>query len=213
MVGRGRGRFEGRATAVGACLVVIAFGLSGCTPDEEPTPSETTTSVTEEPSTETASPTPTPTPTEAPPLTPEEVNVEAAKQTVITYTAAVDAVGTASFADWQVQLSAFWGTPEVWEPNIENFSNAAAAGLYSEGLTKVSSFDVREYTPDPSQSGHERVILEYCVDNSGVTVFQADGTPLARTLPPRYVYSSTLARQDSGLWTFASLESFSDRTC
>lgn len=206
MVGRGRGRFGGRATAVGAaCLVVIAFGLSGCTPHEEPTPSDTTTSVTEEPSTETVSPTPTPTPTETPTLTPEEMNVEAAKQTVIEYYALVNEVSADGMTTWREKLDRFWGTPELKERRGATYQRAVDSGQTVQGTVAVELFDVIEYVPDPTNSQHEQVRLTYCADTSAAKTFDGAGVEVPRSAPGRYLWSALMQRQSEDVWTFTEM--------
>ena len=214
MAGRVRGRFGGRATAVGAaCLGVVAFGLSGCTPEEEPTPSETASSVTEEPSTETASPSPTPTPTEAPTLTPEEVNVEAAKQTVIEYYAKVDEVAQEGYGTWTEKLLSYWGSPSVSDVNSAIYQAAADEGRTSQGDSVVASIEALAYTPDPTNSNHEQLSVEYCTDYSAIEIRDSQGAVIERTTPTRFTWSAQLQRQTDGRWTFAELQPQIDRTC
>lgn len=211
MVGRVRGF---RATAAGAaCLVVIAFGLSGCTPEEEPTPSETTTGVTEEPSTETASPTPTPTPTETPTLTPEEVNVEAAKQTVIEYHRLVDEVASEGYSTWTDKLIGYWGAPAVSNLYSVSFQASADQGRRGEGSTEISSIVVLEYLGSGTADSLDRIKVEYCADYASTATYDNAGNQLAPSGLNSFVWGATLQKQVDGRWSYVELTPYNDRPC
>lgn len=211
MVGRERGRWTTAGAA--ACAVVVGFGLGACTPDEEPTPTETPFSVTEEPSTETVSPTPTPTPTETPTLTPEEANIEAAKQTVIEYHRLVDEVASEGYGTWTDKLIGYWGAPAVSNLYSVSFQASADQGRRGEGSTAISSIAVLEYLGSGAADSLDRIKLEYCADYANTTTYDNAGNQLAPSGLNRFVWGATLQKQVGGRWSYVELTSYNDRSC
>lgn len=200
-----------RARFVPVLAVACGLLVASCSPSEVPTPTPTAVETTASPTpTETPTPTPTLTPT---PVDPQTVNIAAAKQTVLDYTAAINSVYANGYATWSTTLPVFWGTPEVTDLGSAYFQQAADDGRRSEGELGADSLTVLLYVEDPTGGGHEQVRLEYCSDNSGVQTFSADGAVMPKGTPPRHIFEVLLQRQSDGRWTINEDIAHSDRIC
>lgn len=191
-----------------ATLVVLL--AAGCTPSEDettPTPSTVTSTTTPPP------PPPSTTPAPSPTLSEEQVNTEAAKQTILDYTAALNEVGAEGFTTWPEKLSMYWGHPDVANPAGASLQASADAGQRTEGAVVVTTITVTEYVPDPTGDGHEQVRLEYCSDVSAVTTYSADGTVDQRESEPRFLTEVFMQHQSDGRWTINERNAQPDRTC
>lgn len=195
-----------------AVAITLGLLLTACTPSDDPTPTSTSTS-------ESPTPNPTETSTSEEPTTepsaedPQAVNIEAARQSLLDYIAAVNEVGTEGYTTWQEKLVMYWGTPEIANSLGAYYQTSADAGERSEGDAVVVSLEATEYIEDPSGAGKEQVRLEYCADNSAVTTYDAAGNPIAKTAPPRFTWSVLMQRQDVGPWTINERTPFVERIC
>lgn len=202
-----------RARFVPVLAVACGLLVASCSPSEEPTPMPTAVETTASPTpTETPTPTATPTPTPTP-IDPQTVNIEAAKQTVLDYTADFNEVSAAGYGDWQSRLSKYWGNAELMGLYGDLYQSALDEGRRSEGAVIVVSISSLEYVADPTGSGYEQVRLEYCEDNSARTNFNADGTVRPKNAPPRFVFEALMQHQADGRWTFNELTAHTDRLC
>jgi hypothetical protein len=163
-------------TALGvAAALAVTLTACGTTPD--PAASTPAASVT-------TTPAPSPTPT---PLTPEqqaaalrEANIEAAKARLREYYAVAGEVAQSGHQDWQARLSPYWATPEVAQALGDATQIEASAGLSFAGDPTVSSMTVTGYTEDPSGYSNERVSIDACMDYSGISITNSDGTAFQR---------------------------------
>ncbi|GMA33203.1 hypothetical protein [Litorihabitans aurantiacus] len=202
-----RGGRYARVAAGFAAFGIVVGGVTACSPDEEPEPTESSTSA--EP-TETATETPSPTAseTETPTLTPEEQNIEAAKLTVVEYYAALGRVGAASYATWQEELAHFWG-PDLQAPLTSYYEQMAATGERTEGDVALSSFQV---TLPANPEDFPMADAVVCVDSSAVTSFEANGEQSERP-STRFPTQVRLQKQSDVFWTIEEIEPQPDQTC
>ena len=190
---------------VPALALTTGLALAACAPSEEPTPTVAETTASPTPS-ETPSPTPTP-------VDPQTEKVRGASQTVLDFRASVNALAERSYEGWELEMTKYWGTPELMSRFDQYFRTAFETGRRVEGETRIESITILEYVEDPTGGGHEQVRLEYCEDNSAATHFNGDGTVLEKVGPIRLIYVAFLQRQDDGRWTFNELTADPDRIC
>ena len=192
---------------VSALVLVSGLAVASCTPSEEPTPSPTAVETTAS-TTPVESPSPTPTTVD-----PQTANIQAAKQTVLDYTADFNAVSQAGFVDGEATMFRYWGTPELMETYGTYFQMQLAAGARSEGEVVIASITALEYIENPSSTSHHQVRLEFCEDTSASTNLNRDGSVVEKDLPLRFMYEALMQLQDDGRWTINALEGYPERIC
>lgn len=157
---------RGMALVAGAAVTLALLGA--CT-TEDPGTDPTPTAASSTP----ASPSPSPTLDEAEQL--KQDNIDAAKATLTEYYEVVSEVANDGYDNWE-RLQKYWGSPDVAQPLAELYEGERKAGNYTEGETKVASMKVVKYVEDPSESGAEQVKIRACIDTTGTTAFNKDGT-------------------------------------
>jgi hypothetical protein len=148
-------------------------------------------------------------PTEAAP-DPEQEDVAAAKQLVVDYWATVDMTGQTEESDWEAVGP--YMTSDLWMLHGPVFEENARTGLRTEGDVEVESMTVREYLP--SASHNERVTIEACVDFSGRTTYDGDGTVIEPRTPDRYPNEYVVTHGgDGSQWMIAEITARTEETC
>ena len=185
------------ATAI-ICAALVTTAAA-CTPDDPaPTPTPTTST------TPTSTPTPTPTPT--PTLSEKDQNIADAKAAYLLYTAAFNEVMKASGAGWMEKVIAPYVSGDLRPRLVNYFQQVADQGLQQTGDKKVASLEV--------VSADGTVVLDACLDNSGVDVFDKSGkSVILEGFPDRLITVETVRRQDDGRWTLVDSQTDQDRPC
>lgn len=150
-------------------LVVGALvGVAGCTHDSSDaagtSPADSQTLLTDLPD-----------PPELP-ANPARDNVEAAVAAYQNYVAVRDTVRQDHFRDWETKVLPLTSADEAdWVASF--FSQAVELGRYQVGANTVSHIKLagEGYSEDPTGAGHERVVLEACLDTSGAQALGAEG--------------------------------------
>lgn len=185
------------ATVIAGALVA---GATACTPDDpEPTPT---------PSATTPSATPTPTASPTPTLDAQQQRIEDAKAAYLAYTAAVNQVmQTAGATGWMETVVAPYVSGDLRPRLVSYYGQVSAQQLRQTGETKVASLEATE-------SVEQRVVLEACLDNSGIDVVDPSGkSVLLEGFPDRLITVETMRQQDDGRWTLVASETDQARPC
>jgi type V secretory pathway adhesin AidA len=179
------------------CAALVAT-TAACTPDD-PTPSPTAT-------TATPTPTPTPTPTRTPTVDARQQRIEDAKAAYVAYTAAVNDVMQNSGAGATEKIIAPYVSGDLRPRLVSYYQQVVDQGLRQTGATKIASLEV--------VSDDGTIVLDACLDNSGVDVVDPTGkSVLLPGFPSRLVTVETLRQQDDGRWTLVRSETDQARPC
>ncbi|MEL7975756.1 hypothetical protein AAG589_07810 [Isoptericola sp. F-RaC21] len=139
-------------------------------------------------------------------------NIDDAKATLIDYYETGSEVANNSYEDWD-RLQEYWGNPDVATPLASLYESEKQAGNYTKGATKVISMNVTDYVDDPTDSGAEKVSIRACVDTTGTTAFNKDGSRSEGGVD-RYVNVYTMQHQGvDGPWRISKDEPDMTRTC
>lgn len=191
-----------RLSWVAGILLVVAGATAGCTPGA---PTVTNTS------TPTPSASPSATPTLDPASAAERAAVEAATTALSALITASNEVGMAGYADSTPIAGLVGGDLRVSVLDLNRQS--AESGSRQVGSVTIADVAVAEYDPGADGGGRERVILDACIDSTGMDIVLPDGTSrLDPTTPDRRVVQYTVQNTD-GHWTVDDLRSDATRTC
>ncbi|MDR3068767.1 MAG: hypothetical protein LBU50_04615, partial [Cellulomonas sp.] len=151
--------------AVLGAVVVMAL-LAGCSGEPGSEPTSTLPGLEDLPSVDW---TPAPQPPD-----PVQASKEAATSAYLNYVEVRDAVRQDYFNGWEEKVYPLTsGAHAEWVYSY--FSEVAAMGRHQVGTTAARNVAVVEYYEDPTGTGHEQVVLNVCLDSTGVQSIDADG--------------------------------------
>lgn len=146
----------------------------------------------------------------------EAENVEAAQQVLTDFYDEYNEVSHAGWKGWE-QLGRYWAPSDVWTTERAVYVAHAERGLQVEGDAEVVSMETVDYTtPDETAPGHETVTIDLCLDTSGTTAYDEDGTEVQRAkgFPARFVSRYEVGRMGADApWLITDREQKVDETC
>jgi hypothetical protein len=194
-----------KALAAATLALALTGVLAACSDD---TPPETTSPT----PTTSASPSPSPTKSVDPAEQLKQENIDDAKAALTEYYEALGEVANDAYDNWE-RLQKYWGNPDVAQPLAELYEGEREAGNYTEGETKIASMKVTKYVADPSESGAEQVSIRACIDTTGTTAFNKDGSK-AKDGVDRFTVDYTMSHQGlDNPWTISKREADVEKTC
>ncbi|MEL7976847.1 hypothetical protein AAG589_13375 [Isoptericola sp. F-RaC21] len=142
----------------------------------------------------------------------EQQNVQDVRTALDEYYALASQVANDGYDGWE-ELRQFWSSDQ-WESLSVAYQGSEKDGLSTEGTTLVDGMTVASYEAGDGEPGYERMVVDLCVDASGSTPLDADGSPVPRgDAPPRFVAHYTMQHQGPDeAWLIAEFEG-TDRSC
>jgi hypothetical protein len=189
-----------RRALVAAVLLVSAGATMGCSPDAPPVLS---------------TPKPSATVSVTPSLDPAEVQkqaaVDAATTTLTALIAASNEIGLGGYAD-SAPISGLVGG-DLRVAMLDLNRQSAESSSRQVGSASVADVTVAEYDAGQVGGGRERVVLDACIDTTGMDIVLPDGSSrLDPNTPDRRIVQYTVQNTD-GHWTVDALTSDAARTC